>query len=100
MAKFCKLTGAVIPENGAVELPLQKMCLNCKSCTENGDTYNCNNEKVMETGRKKILAAVPEGFEIEALTLKPMLLKNPTKKCGNYEANLELIHSEVDKCFV
>ena len=103
MAKLCKLTGIDLENADASKRSepfLEKMCLNCTSCIENGDSYTCGNEKVMEAGRKKIFAAVPDGFEIEALTLKPMLLKNPTKKCGNYAPNLELIHTEVDKYFL
>ena len=99
MGKLCKLTGVEIPEEGREPI-MQKMCLNCTSCVENEDgTFSCTHEKVIEAGKKKILAAVPDGFEIETLTLKPMLLKNPTKKCGNYSANIDLIHSLVDEMF-
>ena len=31
-----------------------------------------------------MLSALPEGYEIETLEIKPMLLKNPCKKCGKY----------------
>jgi hypothetical protein len=34
---------------------------------------------------------VPEGFEIDTLTLKPMALKNPLKKCGVYEADINAL---------
>jgi hypothetical protein len=54
------------------------------------------NETVMEKGREKILAAVPEGFEIDTLTLKPMALKNPTKKCGVYAVNIPALTEELN----
>jgi len=99
MERFCRLTGVAIPEEG-FEPVFKKMCLNCVSCTQNEDgACTCCNEKVMETGRKKIMAAVPDGYEIETLTLKPMTIKAPTKKCPNYSANIELVHSEIDKYF-
>jgi hypothetical protein len=53
----------------------------------------------MERGREKILAAVPEGFEIDTLTLKPMALKNPTKRCGAYEADFERLRGELEALF-
>lgn len=88
MAKFCRFTGLEIPE-GKTSL-INKMCLNCMSLQDNNDgTFACCNEKVIEQGRSKILAAIPEGFEIETLTLKPMQLKNPLKKCGNYTPDIE-----------
>lgn len=94
MGKFCKFTGVEITEG--VET-IKKMCLNCVSLVENEDgTYACMNESVMEKGREKILAAVPEGFEIDTLTLKPMALKNPTKKCGAYFANINEICNELE----
>ena len=33
-------------------------------------------------------AALAEGYEIADLKLKPMALKNPTKKCGVYAVNI------------
>ncbi len=100
MGQLCKLTGVEIPAEG-FEPVFKKMCLNCISCEENQDgTFSCKHEKVIDAGRKKILAAVPEGYEIETRTLKPMLLKNPTKKCANYSANLVLVKVEIEKYFV
>lgn len=95
MGKICKFTGVELAEG--VET-IKKMCLNCVSLVENEDgTYACMNEAVMEKGREKILAAVPEGFEIDTLTLKPMALKNPTKKCGVYSVNLSALSEELNR---
>lgn len=94
MGKFCKFTGVELTEG--VE-PIKKMCLNCVSLVENEDgTYACVNETVMEKGREKILAAVPEGYEIDTLTLKPMALKNPLKKCGVHKTNFTALYEELN----
>ena len=93
MGNFCIFTGAELTDGAPL---VKRMCLNCKSLIENEDgTYACMNESVMEKGREKILAAVPEGFEIDTLTLKPMALKNPTKKCGVHETNFEMLVEEL-----
>lgn len=98
MGKFCKFTGVELTEG--VET-IKKMCLNCVSLVENEDgTFACMNETVMEKGREKILAAVPEGFEIDTLTLKPMALKNPTKKCGVYAVNIPALTEELNTIFL
>lgn len=96
MGKYCIFTGIELNE----ETPalVKRMCLNCRSMEETSDgTYICTNESVMNKGREKILAAVPEGFEIDTLTLKPMLLKNPTKKCGAYEADIETLIEDIKR---
>ena len=92
--KYNILTGADTTAQD-YKRPIKKMCLNCVSCTCNDEQFFCNNEKVIEAGRKKILEAVPEGFEISVLELKPMQLKNPTKKCGNYDLDVELVKGEI-----
>lgn len=90
MAKYNVLTGEELVEGKELQSPIKQMCLNCKCMACENENYTCSNEKVMESGRKKILAAVPEGFEVETLTLKPMVLKNPTKKCPNYEVDQDV----------
>lgn len=85
---------------GLEETPLKKMCLNCKSCTQtNGTNFGCTNENVLEKGKAEILKNVPEGFEIENLTLKPMALKNPTKRCPNYKPNIEFLQNMIVEMF-
>ena len=85
--KYDILTGADTTAQG-YKSPIKKMCLNCNNfiCRDNGETeeYFCDNENVLESGKKKILEAVPEGFEIATLELNPMQLKDPTKKCKNH----------------
>ena len=95
MGKICKFTGVELAEG--VET-IKKMCLNCVSLVENEDgTYACMNEAVMEQGREKIkAAALATGYEIADLKLKPMALKNPTKKCGVYSANISALAEELN----
>ena len=79
--------------------PLRAMCLNCEFCKNENGTGYCVNEKVLEIGKKKILAAVPDGYEIDTLTLKPLLLKDPTKKCSNHIPDEERIINTVASHF-
>lgn len=92
--KYNILTGTDITAQD-YKSPIKKMCLNCASCKCSDEQFFCTNEKVIEAGRKKILEAVPEGFEISVLELKPMQLKNPTKKCGNYDLDVELVKEQI-----
>lgn len=91
--KYNILTGADTTAQG-YKSPIKKMCLNCNNfiCRPNGDNeeYFCDNENVLESGRKKILDAVPEGFKISVLEMEPMQLKDPTKKCKNHNLNEDL----------
>ena len=98
MANYCKLTG--IDFDKGESSPIKWMCLNCKYCIdEQNGTYACKNEAVLNIAKEKIMAAVPEGYEIENISLKPMNLKNPTKKCSNYEVDMDVIHEEIKKNF-
>lgn len=94
--KYDIFTGDEIKDGEVVVPHIKKMCLNCSNLVCENEDYRCNNEAVMEKGREKILASLPEGFEVESLVLKPMVLKNPTKKCGNYNCNLELIVKTIE----
>jgi hypothetical protein len=96
---YCKLTGADLTEDGAAN-GFKCMCVNCKSCICDTDKgYLCKNDKVMEVGRQKILASVPEGFEVDTLTLKPMVLKDPTKKCKNHQFDLDAVVEYISDYF-
>lgn len=99
MSRFCKLCGLDDTTEG-FKSPLKKMCLNCMAFSEDdSDVCACTNEKVLEKGKKKILENVPDGYEVENITLSRMVLKDPTKKCAEYHPNAELIIEEVGKIF-
>jgi hypothetical protein len=99
MKEYCVLTGQEVTEKG-IEPVFKKMCLNCTTCITAEDKYRCTNEKVMDLNKKKVLESLPEGFEVESITLKPMELKDPTKKCKNYNPNMELIETKVKEFFL
>lgn len=94
------LTGVDLSSDGATN-GFKSMCVNCKSChvDNDKDQYVCDNEKVMEVGKQKILASVPEGFEVDTLTLKPMVLKDPTKKCKNHQFDLDAVVEYISDYF-
>lgn len=99
MKEYCILTGREITDGG-IEPIFRKMCLNCTTCITEEEKYRCTNERVMEAGKKKIMESLPEGYEIESITLKPMELKDPTKKCKNYNPNIELVETKVKEFFI
>lgn len=90
------VTGLLIGEDGKLPIEGKKMCLNCSFC-ENGIT--CASEDNMNRARERVLAAVPGGYEISNLELKPLPLKDPTKKCVNWSLNNELINDWITKIF-
>ena len=63
---------------------VEPMCLNCKYVNLGEENSTCFNENVLKKAYDKMMEALPEGFEVENLTIKPMLLKNPCKKCPNH----------------
>lgn len=85
MVNNCTICGAELVDGKCPSVHAVKpMCLNCIYVTDTGSEYRCVNEDVLEGAKQKMLAALPEGYEIETLEIKPMLLKNPCKKCGKY----------------
>lgn len=97
MKQYCRLTGVDLSTDGASN-GIKGMCLNCKSCCGDED-FTCTNENVLAVGRNKIMESLPEGFEIDTLTLKPMKLKDPTKKCKNYSCDMDKITAFLEKWF-
>ena len=80
---------------------LNKMCLNCSSCNcEMGDDgtekYLCVNETNMNNILNKIKESLV-GYEIEDIKLKPLPLKDFTKKCKLWTLNGLKISEELQK---
>lgn len=85
MVNNCTICGAELIDGKCPSVHAVKpMCLNCIYVTDTGSEYRCVNEDVLDGAKLKMMAALPEGYEIETLEIKPMLLKNPCKKCGRY----------------
>lgn len=60
------------------------MCLNCNDCQNVDTTPVCVNEENKNNAMEKIKESVPSGYEIESLAIKPLPLKDATKKCKNW----------------
>lgn len=88
----CLICGAELVDGLCPSQHIVKpMCLNCMWVQNGENEYRCVNEAVLQIARDKMLAALPDGYEVESLQLKPMLLKNPCKKCTNYEMNKTIV---------
>ena len=86
MSEFCIICGSELVEGKCPNAHgVKKMCLNCIWHRRKEEGFVCTNEVVLKPAYEKMMAALPEGFEVEVIQLKPMALKNPCKKCGNHE---------------
>lgn len=91
MDNRCKISGF---ELGSKETLAEKMCLNCKnSITDEEGALRCTCEAVKNIHRQKLIDSLPEGYEIESIVFKPVLLKKPTGKCPNYDVNMEIVEN-------
>lgn len=90
MGNLCKLTGIDLSVDGATN-GIKPMCLNCTECQANDNEFVCINDSVMEKNKQRVMESIPEGIEVENITLKPLKLKNPTKKCGFYRFDKEAV---------
>jgi len=96
MINYCKICGAELVEgkcpNGE---HLKKMCLNCSFCEESNDYLFCKNEENLAAALNKVKEAIPSGYEIAELSLKPIALKDPCKKCKKWVINSEAVLKEL-----
>jgi hypothetical protein len=61
------------------------MCLNCNDCNDiDTDKPVCVNEENKNNALEKIKESVPSGYEIETIAIKPLPLKDVTKKCKKW----------------
>lgn len=93
MVNNCVICGTELVDGKCPSVHAVKpMCLNCMYLIETDENEcRCVNETVLDQARKKMMEALPEGYEVENLQIKPMLLKNPCKKCGKHEMNKVLV---------
>lgn len=88
----CTICGTELVDGKCPNTHVAKpMCLNCIWMNSTDENYSCVNQNVLNLAVEKMMAALPEGYEVENLTMKPMALKNPCKKCGNHELNKEMV---------
>lgn len=81
MSKLCPICGSELVDNKCPnqESHFKPMCLNCTECKEDPRGHVCSSEVNMRAALTKIMNAVPDlNYEI---TLNPLPLKNPQKKC-------------------
>lgn len=91
MSNYCKLCG-LDKTSADFKSPIKQMCLNCQSFTEESEgVFACINTEVLMKGAKKILDKVPEGYEVESIKLSKLVLKDPTKKCGEYSVDVDSV---------
>ena len=88
MENICKLCGSPLDEKGVCTgvHGLKRMCLNCNFCQNEENSFFCVNETNTKNALEKIKAMAKEktGYEITNLELKPLSLKKPQMKCGNW----------------
>ena len=97
MNRYCKFTGADKTSANSCTNPIKPMCVNCKSFSESEKDCACMNAKILEKKKNDFLKNIPEDVEIESIVLKRIVLKDPTKKCGNHEYDTEGIYKELDR---
>ena len=100
MSKFCKICGAEIESVDGkcpnAELHLKKMCFNCVSCSVEDDNCFCKNEDNLKDAVEAVKKNIPSGYELQNIELKPIALKDPTKKCKRWSLNLNTIVQELN----
>ena len=92
MDKFCIFCGEKLDENGNCKNnhEYKAMCLNCAHVINVDGNLCCGNEKNLETVKNKMLEAaksVSNGYDVTNLEIKPLPLKAPNKKCGEWVLN-------------
>jgi hypothetical protein len=59
------------------------------------DSLYCNNSENKKDAMNKLLQSVPSGYELASFELKPLPLKDSTKKCKRWELNKNAIEQLV-----
>lgn len=81
--KINLITGAVMKPD-EVKISVKQMCLNCIFCKD----MKCTNE---DNKKMKIeqLKSMIGGYEIKSIDIQPVKLKDPLKKCRNWQLDKE-----------
>ena len=104
MSEFCKICGTEKVDGKCpnAENHLKKMCFNCVSCKDGNKDINdsgalfCYNEENLNDAVEKVKANIPSGYSLENISLVPIALKDPTKKCKRWKLNTEIILKEYE----
>jgi hypothetical protein len=98
--KRCIFCGEVLNDDLTcpnVAQHFKPMCVNCTYCTKkDGNNLECSNETNITNMINKIKEQNHALCNITTLELS-IPLKDPTKKCGNYNINVDGIITELEK---
>lgn len=95
MTEKCILCGEPL-ENGKcpnASTHFKKMCLNCKFCERENDNHFCMNDENQADfiNRIKMANTVQGPYEIVNVEIKPLPLKDASKKCARWTVDEELV---------
>lgn len=96
----CVFCGKILDEQGLCPDAAQHfklMCLNCQYCSCQEDGCICDNEDNKNDAIQKIMASYEGGYQITGVTLKPLPLKDPSKKCKRYMLETTCILEQLEK---
>jgi hypothetical protein len=92
----CVFCGEILNEEGIcpnMNQHFKPMCLNCDFF--DSERCFCLNEENEKDAEQKIRQNCDFGYEITNLTLSPLPLKDPTKKCKRHFLNSDKLISQI-----
>jgi hypothetical protein len=90
----CLFCGELLNEEGKCPNAAQHfkpMCFNCLHMGIDGEDCVCCNEDNKNDAIQKIISSFDGGYQITGVTLKPLPLKDPTKKCKRHTLNYDVL---------
>lgn len=90
----CLFCGELLNEEGKCPNAAQHfkpMCINCKHMGYDNEDCVCCNEDNKNDAIQKIMSSFDGGYQITGVTLKPLPLKDPTKKCKRHTLNYDVL---------
>ena len=96
----CLFCGELLNEEGKCPNAAQHfkpMCLNCEHMGYDGEDCVCCNDDNKNDAIQKIMSSFEGGYEITGVTLKPLPLKDPAKKCKRWSMNLDALTLAMSK---
>ena len=99
MMNRCVFCGETLNEIGVCPNMAQHfkpMCLNCTYCQNNLDNCTCQNEDNKKDAEEQIRKSYDGAYEITTLTLSPLPLKDPSKKCKRYTFDADRLIRQIN----
>ena len=100
MMNRCLICGEVLTEEGKcpnAALHFKPMCYNCTHMSVIENDCVCTNDDNKNDAIQKIIASYDGGYQITGITLKPLPLKDPTKKCKRHQIDSDVLLEEFNK---